>query len=156
MATFRAAFYKGTQAGMPGIYNRIVRWWTRSKYSHVELVFADGLAASASAPDGGVRFRRIQFDPDRWDVVDLPAHLAPAALAWFGAHAGQPYDWLGVLHFALSPVGDNNQRWFCSEAAAAALGMPDPARFDPGTLHAALSFINQPASAGFSFSAPTK
>ena len=58
-------------------------------------------------------------------------------------------DVLGNLHFVLSAVGDDKDRWFCSEAVAAALGMPNPERFDPGTLHAALSFHNQPAAAGF-------
>jgi hypothetical protein len=151
----RAAFYKGTHAGVPGIYNRLVRWWTRSPYSHVELIFFDGSAgidsqaASASYMDGGVRFKWITFDPALWDFVDLPEALASQALAWFSSHEGDAYDLLGNLHFILEPVGDDKRKWFCSEAVAAALGMPDPARFDPGTLHAALTFINQPAAAGF-------
>jgi hypothetical protein len=147
--SLRAAFYKGTHAGLPGVYNRIVRWWTRSQYSYAELIFADGMAASSSQMDGGVRFKAIDFDPALWDFVDLPERLAPTARAWFEAHLGQAYDLLGNLHFVVSPVGDDKRKWFCSEAVAAALGIPDPARFDPGTLHAALSFINQPARAGF-------
>jgi hypothetical protein len=136
----RAAFYKGTHTGLPGVYNRLVRRWTRSPYSHVELIFADGQAASSSAMDGGVRFKAIDFDPALWDFVSLPAALAPAARAWFTAHGGQGYDYLGNAHFVLSAIGDEKMAWFCSEAVGAALGMPDPARFDPGTLHAALTF----------------
>lgn len=155
MAKFMAAFYKGTHAGVPGIYNRLVRWWTRSPYSHVELVFFDGgpgavsQTASSSYMDGGVRFKWIEFDPDRWDFVDLPGQLAEPARAWFDAHEGDRYDLLGNVHFIVSAVGDDKRKWFCSEAVAAALGMPDPARFDPGTLYAALSFLNEPAHAGF-------
>jgi hypothetical protein len=149
MAKLQAAFYKGTHTGLPGVYNRLVRWWTRSQYSHVELVFASGHAASSSYMDGGVRFKVIDFDPDLWDFVDLPAELERSAWAWFAAHEGQGYDLLGNLHFVLSAVGDDKRKWFCSEAVAAALGMPAPERFDPGTIHAALSFLNQPASAGF-------
>lgn len=155
MAKFKAAFYKGTHAGAPGIYNRLVRWWTRSPYSHVELIFFDGgpgavsQAASSSYMDGGVRFKWFEFDPALWDFVDLPDALTLPALAWFDAHEGQGYDVLGNVHFVLAPVGDDKRKWFCSEAAAAALGMQDPARFDPGTLYAALSFLNQPANAGF-------
>jgi len=149
MSTLRAAFYKGTHAGLPGVYNRLVRWWTRSPYSHVELIFADGQAASSSAMDGGVRFKAIDFDPALWDFVDVHPSLAPAARTWFETHVGQAYDLLGNLHFVVSAVGDDKRKWFCSESVAAALGMPDPARFDPGTLHAALSFLNQPAAAGF-------
>jgi hypothetical protein len=151
----RAAFYKGTHAGMPGVYNRLVRWWTRSPYSHVELIFCDdgpfGLsqAASSSYMDGGVRIKWIDFDPALWDFVELPDALALPALIWFREQEFQPYDLLGNLHFVLAAVGDDKAKWFCSEAVAAALGMPDPARFDPGTLHAALTFLSQPANAGF-------
>lgn len=155
MAKFMAAFYKGTHAGVPGIYNRLARWWTRSPYSHVELIFFDGgpgadsQAASSSYMDGGVRFKWFEVDPDLWDLVDLPGHLAEPALAWFDAHEGEGYDLPGNVHFVLSAVGDDKRKWFCSEAVAAALGMPDPARFDPGTLYAALSFLREPANAGF-------
>jgi hypothetical protein len=155
MSTLRAAFYKGTHAGLPGVYNCLVRWWTRSIYSHVELIFLDspaaswGMAASSSYMDGGVRQKMIDFDPALWDVVDVPDRLWDRAWKWFLDHDGQDYDLLGNLHFVLSAVGDDKRKWFCSEAVAAALGMPNPERFDPGTLHAALSFINQPAQAGF-------
>ena len=152
--TLRAAFYKGTHAGLPGVYNRLVRWWTRSQYSHVELVFGTGQAASSSAMDGGVRFKPIEFDLDKWDFIELPDELALRAWSWFDDHEGQAYDLLGNLHFVISAVGDDKRKWFCSEAVAAALGMPDPARFDPGTLHAALTFLTQPASAGFFTPAP--
>jgi len=147
--TLRVAFYKGAHAGLPGIYNRLVRWWTRSPYSHAELVFSTGYAASSSQMDGGVRFKVIDFDPALWDFVDVPASLTVPAWLWFEAHEGAAYDLLGNLHFVFSAVGDDKRKWFCSEAVAAALGMPNPERFDPGTLHAALSFLNQPAPAGF-------
>ena len=139
MTAMRAAFYRGTRPGLAGIYNRLVRWWCRSSYSHVELVFSDGWAASASYMDGGVRLTRIEFDPARWDLVELPAHLEAGARAWFEAHLGQPYDLLGNLHFVVSPVADDKARWFCSESVGAALGMPEAWRFDPGTLHAVLA-----------------
>lgn len=160
MGKFRAAFYKGTQAGPTGLFDRVVRWWTRSPYSHVELIFYDGgpnaisQAASSSRVDGGVRFSWFTFDPALWDFVDLPDALALPALEWFREHEFEKYDLLGNIHFVLSPVRDDKRKWFCSEAVAAALGIPDPARFDPGTLYAALSFITQPASAGFFTPAP--
>lgn len=152
MNKLRVAFYKGTHPGLPGVYNRLVRWWTRSQYSHAELIFGDDQAASSSYMDGGVRFKSIEFDPAVWDFVDVPERLASDAWFWFEDHVGQAYDLLGNLHFVVWAVGDDKRKWFCSEAVAAALGMPDPERFDPGTLHAALSFLNQPASAGFLFS----
>ena len=140
----RAAFYKGTRPGLAGVYNRLVEWWTRSDYSHCELVLAGGWCGSASFMDGGVRLKVIDFDPDHWDMVDLPAALEPSALDWFETHRGAKYDLLGNLQFIISRVADDKKRWFCSEAIAAALGMPDPWRYDPGTLASTLKFFNQP------------
>ena len=68
----KAAFYKETRPGLPGIYNRLVRWWTKSPYSHVELVVSTGRAWSSSFEDGGVRSKLIDLDPAKWDLVDLP------------------------------------------------------------------------------------
>ncbi|GAB3416604.1 hypothetical protein NX774_12265 [Massilia agilis] len=149
----RAAFYKGTHAGLPGLYNRLVRWWCKSAYSHVELIFANGLAASSSYMDGGVRFKAIDFDPVRWDFVELPGYLEEAAWAWYASHLGQPYDLLGNLHFVVGGIGDDKRKWFCSESVAAALGLPDPWRYDPATLYSTLTFL-QPASAGFLLPTP--
>lgn len=148
--TLRAAFYRGTRPGVQGLYSRAVRLWTRSDYSHVELIFSDGIAASSSFIDHGVRFKAIDFDPAHWDVIDLPAALEPAARAWFTAHERDGYDLVGNLHFIVAPVGDSKTLWFCSEAVAAALGLPDPWRYDPGTLASVLTIISKPASAGFS------
>lgn len=143
--TFRAAFYKGTRPGLAGIYNRFVKWWTNSDYSHVELVLSGGWSGSASFMDGGVRLKVIDFDAAHWDFIDLPVALEPAALAWFEQRRGAKYDLLGNLHFIIRPVAHDKARWFCSEAIAAALGMPDPWRYCPGTLASALQFFHQPA-----------
>ncbi len=145
----QAAFYKDNRPGLAGIYNRLVRWWTKSDYSHVELVLSTGLSWSASYDDGGVRAKYIDFDPDKWDFIDLPAHLEPAAETWFEAHNGARYDLLGNLQFVVAPVNHANGRWFCSEAVAAALGFPDPWRFTPGTLASVLNGLTKPAQAGF-------
>ena len=67
----KVAFYKGKRGGFAGAFDATVRWWTRGAYSHVELIFSDGMSASASARDGGVRFKRIEFKPEHWDFVDL-------------------------------------------------------------------------------------
>ena len=151
----RAAFYRGTRPGIAGIYNRLVRWWTRSDFSHVELVLSTGDAWSASFADGGVRNKPIDFDTKNWILIDLPAELEQGAEAWFRAHRGAKYDLVGNLQFVLAPIPHSRERWFCSEAVAAALGIPDPWRYSPGTLASALTLL-QPASAGFVFSdAPT-
>ena len=152
----KAAFYRGTRPGLAGIYNRLVRWWTQSEFSHVELVLSTGRAWSASFADGGVRNKLIDFDTNNWVLIDLPPELEQSAEAWFKAHRGAKYDLLGNLQFVLAPIPHTEGRWFCSEAVAAALGIPDPWRYAPGTMASALTLLTQPASAGFSFPvAPT-
>lgn len=148
----RAAFYKGTHSGAAGLYNRLVRWWCSGPYSHVELVFSDGMAASASYMDGGVRFKQIDFDPAKWDFVDLPDHLESPARQWFKDHEGAPYDLLGNLGFLWRPIRGDKDAFFCDEAFLAAIGVHEPWRFDPCGAYAIALLLNRPATpAGFSF-----
>ncbi len=141
-----AAFYKGTRPGIPGLYNRLVRAWEQGNYSHVELVFSDGMCASASFEDKGVRFKKIAMDPERWDLVLLPKHLELGARLWFIQRAGKvKYDLLGQLRFLIMPisVGNNLRRVWCSEAVAAALEIPNPWRLGPNSLYDSLTYLTQ-------------
>lgn len=127
----KAAFYKGTRPGWQGIYSRAVRWIGKGPYSHCELVFSDGMAASASYMDGGVRFKRIDFKPENWDFIDLPPELEPAARTWFEQHNGEPYDLRGNVWFVLRFIKHSLFKWFCSEALLAALGFASPDQYEP-------------------------
>ncbi len=127
------AFYKGRTR----LFNRLTAWWTNGPYSHCELV-VDGVCWSSSFMDGGVRVKKMDLDPDRWDVIDVPGDVT-AAQQWFSDHHGDDYDVLGLFGFLWRPWRDDKDRWFCSEALAAALGFADAWRFCPNTLHAALS-----------------
>lgn len=139
----KAAFYKGTRPGWQGIYSRIVRWVDRGPYSHCELIFSDGISASSSWMDGGVRLKRIDYNPEHWDFIELPTHLEPTARAWFEAHKGEPYDILGNLRFVFFMIREAKNGWFCNEAIAAALGDLEPWRIGPNGLAARLrsSFV---------------
>lgn len=130
----RAAFYKGTRPGASGVYNRLVRAWERGPYSHCELVFSDGISASSSFLDGGVRFKLISFDPANWDIFEMPVHLEMAARKWFTDHEGEAYDLMGNVHLVIGFVPSCLRKRFCSAAMADALGLPDPWRFGPNAL----------------------
>ena len=119
----KLAFYKGTRTGLAGLYNRLVRLIDGSIYSHAEVVFSDGMAASSSYMDGGVRFKTISFDPAKWDLVDAPAWFdEDRARAWFVAHDGAAYDLAGNLRFVLPFWPHSRSKWFCTEAIAASGG----------------------------------
>ena len=136
----KAAFYKGTRPGLQGIYSRAVRWIDRGPYSHAELVFSDGLSASASYIDGGVRLKRIDYNPAHWDLIDLPQSLEPYARAWFESRLGAPYDLMGNVRFVLPWLADSERGWFCSEALGAALRCPEPWRLGPNGAAALLGW----------------
>lgn len=135
----KVAFYKATRPGWQGLFNRLVRWWTRGPYSHTELVLEerDGLSlcGSSSFIDGGVRLKWIKLNADHWDLLPVSGDPA-AARQWFERHAGQGYDLFGLLGFLARPVTGHQSRWFCSEAVGAALGLAESWRFCPNTLAA--------------------
>ncbi|MRW86774.1 hypothetical protein GJ698_22135 [Pseudoduganella sp. FT26W] len=143
-AGFHVAFYKGTRPGLSGIYSRAVRGWEGGRYSHCELVFSDGVSASASFVDGGVRFKRIEYDPANWEYLPLPAALEGEARQWFAEHEGEAYDILGNVHFVIGFVPQARRKKFCSEAVGAALGVPDAWRFGPNALSALLLYLVDP------------
>ncbi len=119
--------------------NAFIRRWQRSPYSHCEVitsVVADQYECwSASAQDGGVRRKIMKLDPAHWELYVLwwPHSRVRRARDWFLAHEGQGYDLLGLLGFAWRPWRGEKAKWWCSEAAAAALGLTEPFRFDVAT-----------------------
>lgn len=140
------AFYKGRGT----LIDRLIRWWQRGPYSHVEAVLADnadGTFECASAMRGtGIRIASIALPATDWNFVEAPGDV-DVVRAWFAARAGAGYDWLGVFGFVLRPVGQEAGRYFCSEAIAAALGVSEPWRFDPNGLADLLVDVEQAGAA---------
>lgn len=139
----QVAFYKGRTR----LFNRLVSWWLRGPYSHCELVLytsPQGVStcASASYLDGGVRVKYMPLDPAHWDMMDLPGSVTDA-VEWLAEHNHQGYDVLGLLGFVWRRQSDDKSKWFCSEAVAAMLGLPEPWRFDPMTLYSTLARVKQ-------------
>lgn len=129
----KIALYKGPATGF---WNTLGHWLvcigTWSLYSHVELVI-DGVCWSSTARDGGVRGKVIDLTSGKWDVIDVTGDQAKA-LAWFQAHAGQHYDWWGIVRFVLPLVKQRPGEFFCSESVAAALGLDHPEDTTPQDL----------------------
>jgi len=127
------ALYKGpAQNRWHQLAHRAVCLFTGSKYSHVELVI-NGTACSASARDGGVRIKQIDLASGKWDVVQISGDEG-RAWDWFSIHAGQGYDFAGVARFIVPLLPHKRSQWFCSEAVAAALGLPEPDLWTPQML----------------------
>ena len=130
------AFYRGEGDWR----DRLIRWWTAGRFSHVELAVAecDGeyLCYTASPRDGGIRHRWMKLPTSHWELVPLPDHLVRReVIEWFVDRTGAGYDWFGLLGFIARPHIGRSSRYFCSEAIACALGFEDGWRFDPNALY---------------------
>lgn len=115
------------------LFNRLIRWWTKSEYSHCEIVIY-GRCYSSSIRDKGVRDKLITLDPDHWDVIDLPWADPVVALMWFALHQGDPYGFRDLVLSQMLNIRQDGRGVFCSEACAAMLGLPNPTSYSPKTL----------------------
>lgn len=136
----KMAFYKATRPGLAGLFNILVRWWTRGPYSHSELVieeYADGtcLCGSSSFLDGGVRFKRMRLNPDHWDIEPVDGD-PERARRWFEERLGRRYDVIGLLGHIWRRGKYLRHRYICSEICGGALGVHEPWRYDPNGLYA--------------------
>jgi hypothetical protein len=130
----KVAFYKSKEK----LFNRFVAWWDDGPYSHCEVVLEeDGenkTFASSSYLDGGVRTKTWIPNPDSWDYLEVDCDLEYAK-QWFKDNDGKNYDVLGLLGFILRRGTQDQSKFFCSEAVAAALKMDEAWRYDPNILY---------------------
>ena len=119
MSRIRLAFYKGKGNWL----DTLIRWYTRSKYSHVEMVI-DGMWYSASLYESRVRRKVIASDDNKWDFVDVECEYEQkyAMKAFLDRQLGKSYDYMGVVLSQVLPLEvEDPKKWFCSELCARAL-----------------------------------
>lgn len=110
------ACYQGRSA-----MSRVIRWLTRSDYSHVAVVLNDGRVVEAWS--GGVRIVDSLSDQHTpGTTVDLFEFDPPLTQGQEGAgeryllgRIGKRYDWTGVFRFVTRRRGSDANRDFCSE-----------------------------------------
>lgn len=118
----RIAFYKGK-----GTYiNRIIKWWTKSPYSHAELIIPDDIWIGIS-PFVTSRLNSIEkpfFEPQDWDIIELEVNKPQLSLIeeFFEYTRGCKYDWMGMILSQFLPYHIKRKgKWYCSEWIAYAL-----------------------------------
>ena len=140
MGLIYLALYKGKGK----LFNRLIRLWTGSIYSHCEIVMPDGRWLSASAMDGGVRAKRIEQNPEHWELIPVPWANTRLIESVFDRHEDAGYDWAGIFFSQLLASGlHSRRRMFCSEFCAAALGFDNPQRYSPAQLGEVVHRINR-------------
>ena len=115
----KLAFYKGKGDWT----DKLIRLWTHSKYSHVELII-NGLWYSTSPRDLRVRAKQIEPKQGHWDFVEIDVSIKQKKemVKFFKSQFGKKYDWLGIFLSQVIPLNiQEPSRWFCSEICSCAL-----------------------------------
>ena len=135
----KVAFYKGKGSW----YSKLIRWWTKGKYSHTEIII-DGYQYS-SVECIGVR-KKKHTPSDEWDYVTLYDLNVNNILSFFDITNACKYDKIGILGFII-PFKDRTNEWFCSEWCSNALKISgykpmwnkEPSKISPNKLYRILT-----------------
>ena len=132
----KIAFYKGKG----DFLNGVVRWWTKSAYSHAELVLPDGYTWIGISPflKSKVDKRiKIELNPHEWDFVTIGVSEEQISIImeFFEDTRGQGYDWIGMLASQFLPFRiKHRNRWYCSEWIAYALTLANVIKWEKTTV----------------------
>jgi uncharacterized protein YycO len=106
--------------------SRLIRWQSRSCYSHAAVLFSDGYIVESREFVGVRGFYQADEDLRGYgpcDVFSIDAiwYNEPAAQEWALGQLGKRYDYRSVARFITrrQEERNGNGRWFCSEFAFA-------------------------------------
>lgn len=120
----KIALFKGSS-----FVSRLIRWQTRSPYSHAALLFGDGTLIE-SVENIGVRQINLEtayggtgIAIDIYEIEGLTAEKIRIARDFAEAQIGKPYDWTMVIRFVTreQEARESAGKWFCSELVFAAV-----------------------------------
>lgn len=130
MKKIRVAFYKGGQ----GWIHRVIRWWTRSEYSHAELIMPSGEWVSISPfLAKRVQSRAAPEEDGEWDYIDIEVteKKIESLQRFYELTKGHKYDWVGMVLSQLLPFHIKARgRWYCSEWITYALRISGILKWD--------------------------
>lgn len=131
MVKAKLAFYIASNGNL---VDKAIAWYTKSKFSHVELVIGRDWF-STSPRDLEVRKKHIVPTQGVWEFVDIEVD-EEHVMALHELTKGAKYDWLGIAlsQFIAANIHDT-QRWFCSEWCAAAIKLDEPNKYSPEKLY---------------------
>lgn len=126
----KIAFYKGRGSRI----HKVIRWWTKSPYSHAELIMPDGKTWISISPfltsRVSARIRSTIDNPEDWDYISFKlSHRAPVKnyqldqlYRFIEITQGSKYDWFGMIMSQFCPyLIKRRNKWYCSEWIAHAL-----------------------------------
>ena len=115
--TVKIAFFKGN-----GTYRDfLIRYWTKSPYSHTEFIRSDGTSHSNDRKHLFSRIAILEFTSNDWDIFEfcLPIEIVNKIEQRQLSKIGTKYDWKGIIFSQFFKWGwHSSQRWFCSKSNA--------------------------------------
>jgi len=110
------------------VYDKLISWWTKSKYIHSELIIDNRWITSN--PETGFSINTVRpIDYELYDIIDLgrvkltSKHM-DVINRWLTSLTGTKYDYLGILMSQFLPLSiDNRNKYFCSELVCKLLQM---------------------------------
>ena len=132
----KVAFYKGKGRW----HNKLIRWWTKSVYSHVEMIMPDGFTWVSISPfyNSTVSSRvNLNFDPHKWDFLffDISHAQYKEIIKFYSLTKGSRYDWIGMIASQFLPFRiKHRNRWYCSEWIAYALTLSNVIKWEKTTV----------------------
>jgi hypothetical protein len=131
MTVITLAYYHGGKS----IQHRLIRWWTNSAFSHVELFDPKTVICwSSSSKDGGVRKKYINLTNGRWTIVQYKLPFESHPLNWFEEHEGLSYNWNSIFNYVWYAFTELPNEFNCSVAIAKSLGFHYIDRITPSEL----------------------
>lgn len=115
----------------------LIRVFTWSQFSHVEIVTDDATLIGANIPEGVEEIdiqHRLNLCSEAW-MVDIPCEQADVVVAWARAQVGKKYDYVGLMNFLIHTDVSDNDKWFCSELVSGAFEAAGTPLFRTGTTH---------------------
>ena len=155
--TIKVAFFKGSQDSR---LHRFVRWWTKSEYSHAEIVLDSDQTWISISPFLYSKVEKrtgVYEESGDWDFLEIPVteKQLVALEDFIEETVGDGYDWLGMISSQLLPlIIKGKRRWYCSQWIAHALahagifkwykvGIYEIPDLHPGRLYNILKFISK-------------
>lgn len=110
------------------VYDRIIKWYTRSDYTHAE--FAWPLCVKnppewlGAQPKGGVQIRDKNYLKEPFDLfcIEVSPKQYRKIEVYLESQIGKPYDWKAIFNMGVfSHDVSSIIKWFCSELVFATL-----------------------------------
>lgn len=99
-----------------GVFSQLIRWQTRSQYSHSAVLIEKNTIIEAWSGSNTVREKLITDWRDI-DVfyADCSLEQRKKIISFLRSKIGHKYDYSAVIRFITKSPTKNNERYFCSE-----------------------------------------